>query len=230
MLNILSDTAKFTLVNEDPLKIIIRKEDKLNGELTELKKQDVIDQYIYSTLHASGSKPGVIYGLPKIHKENTPLRPILSAIGTANYNISKFLVPKLKCLTTNVHTIHDTVSFLNTISNVPNADQYFMASLDVTNLFQNVPLQETSNIILEALFNNDSTVHGINKRQFKNLLDIATKDILFMFNDQTFKQIDGVAMGSPLGPTLANISMSHFEEIWLRECPSEFKPAFYYRY
>ncbi|XP_042873369.1 kinesin-like protein KIF19 [Penaeus japonicus] len=39
-----------------------------------------------------------------------------------------------------------------------------------------------------------TTVHGINKRQFKNLLDIATKDILFMFNDQTFKQIDGVAM------------------------------------
>ena len=61
-------------------------------------------------------------------------------------------------------------------------------------------------------------------------MDIATKDILFLFNGKLYKQIDGVAMGSPLGPTLANIFMSHYERLWLRDCPAEFKPLHYFRY
>ena len=37
-------------------------------------------------------------------------------------------------------------------------------------------------------------------------------------------------MGSPLGPTLANLFMSYHEQIWLDECPLDFKPKFYRRY
>ena len=105
-----------------------------------------------------------------------------------------------------------------------------MSSFDVCNLFTNVPLDETISIILNSLFANTSTVEGLNKKQFKNLLDIATKDILFLFKDKLYKQVDGVAMGSPLGPTLANIFMSHFERLWLRDCPAEFRPLHYSRY
>ena len=37
-------------------------------------------------------------------------------------------------------------------------------------------------------------------------------------------------MGSLLGPTLANVSMCHFENIWLENCPSHFKPFVYSRF
>ena len=37
-------------------------------------------------------------------------------------------------------------------------------------------------------------------------------------------------MGSPLGPTLANIFTRSFESKWLRDCPNDFKPVFYRRY
>ena len=37
-------------------------------------------------------------------------------------------------------------------------------------------------------------------------------------------------MGSPLGPTFANIFLSYHEQIWLKNCPSEFKPVIYKRY
>ena len=37
-------------------------------------------------------------------------------------------------------------------------------------------------------------------------------------------------MGSPLGPTLANVFMCHFENIWLENCPSYFKPIVYRRF
>ena len=37
-------------------------------------------------------------------------------------------------------------------------------------------------------------------------------------------------MGSPLGPTLADVFMCHFENIWLENCPSHFKPIVYRRF
>ena len=63
-----------------------------------------------------------------------------------------------------------------------------------------------------------------------NLLSLASKESYFFFNEVLYKQKDGVAMGSPLGPTLANAFLSHYEKIWLERCPQEIKPLFYRRY
>ena len=76
----------------------------------------------------------------------------------------------------------------------------------------------------------DGTVCGIEHTKFKKLLSLATTESMFLFNDKYYKQIDGVAMGSPLGPTLANAFMCHYEKKWLEECPSQFKPIYYRRY
>ena len=50
---------------------------------------------------------------------------------------------------------------------------------------------------------------------------------LFIFDGIFYEQSDGVAMGSPLGPTLANAFMFHFENIWLENCPAHFKAIVY---
>ena len=52
----------------------------------------------------------------------------------------------------------------------------------------------------------------------------------FIFDGKFYEQCDGVAMGSPLGPTLANVFMCHFENIWLENCPAHFKPIIYRRF
>ena len=51
-----------------------------------------------------------------------------------------------------------------------------------------------------------------------------------MFNDILYKQKDNVAMGLPLGLTMANVFLSFYEMKWLEQCPNEFKPVFYGRY
>ena len=73
-------------------------------------------------------------------------------------------------------------------------------------------------------------VKGIYKNDFRDLLDLAAKESFFTFNNKFYIQVDGVAMGSPLGPILANIFLSHHEENWLNKCPIKFKPSFYRRY
>ena len=65
---------------------------------------------------------------------------------------------------------------------------------------------------------------------FKKLLEIAILDCHFLFNKKIYKQVDGCAMGSPLGPILANIFMCNLEENFLNSCPASFKPLIYKRY
>ena len=62
----------------------------------------------------------------------------------------------------------------------------------------------------------------------KDLLQFATKKSHFLFDGQFYYHINGVAMGSPLGPILANIFMCHFEEKWLTK--SRFCPSLWFRY
>ena len=84
------------------------------------------------------------------------------------------------------------------------------ASFDGTSLFTNIPVQETIEIILNRLFQDNDFIYdnyecqsALNRSQLKELLQLASLDNHFLFDGEIYKQIDGVAMGSPLGPTLA---------------------------
>ena len=103
-----------------------------------------------------------------------------------------------------------------------------MASFDVTNLFTNVPLKETTEIILNNY--NPTSFFNISKTILSKLLIFATSESIFIYKDRIFNQIDGVSMGCPLGPTYANIFMCHNEVKWLHDCPNNFKPICYKRY
>ena len=105
-----------------------------------------------------------------------------------------------------------------------------MGSLDVDSLFTNIPLDETIDICINQLFENADTVEGFTRSELKQLLCLATKKSYFIFNGLLYKQTDGVAMGSPLGPSLANAFLSYHEKNWLNSCPQGFKPVFYRRY
>lgn len=106
-------------------------------------------------------------------------------------------------------------------------------SFDIVSLYTNVPLHEVIEDVTEVLFHEDSnsilkTQTKFTKRVFKNMLKACSESI-FLFNSEVYKQIDGLAMGSPLAPLLANWFVAKVENNLLQN-PLIKQPIFYRRY
>ena len=232
MQDILNDQTKFKPLpsDTDKHKLILKQEDQLNRFLRNLQKDGIITKEQHEYIHSSGAGLGIMYGLPKVHKQHIPLRPILAAYNTVSYKLAKFIVPLLEPLTANEYTIPNSYTFVDSLKNCQLPCPPVLASFDVTSLFTNIPLTETIDIICNTLFSNNSIFHNFDKPTFKKLLSFACSNMYFIFQNKIYQQTDGVAMGTPLGPTLANIFLCHHEQIWLQNCPSSFKPLFYKRY
>ena len=209
---------------------MLRYETSINTYLLKWEKTKKTSENTYRNLRTTGSHPGILYSLPKIHKENAPVRPILSAIGTHNYKLAKFLVPILEPITTNKFTISNSHSFASELQKLKFNHPIYIASFDIAQLYTNIPLQETIDICLNSLCDSDDMFVNITRNELKKLLTLATNNSTFYFNENLYEQLDGLAMGGPLGGHLANIFLCHNEQIWLQQCPEEFKPLYYKRY
>ena len=95
-----------------------------------------------------------------------------------------------------------------------------MVSFDVKSLFRNVPLDRTINIILKRIYDQAELQTFLTRWELKEMLLLCTKKVHFKFNGKTYIQTDGVAMGSPLGPVLADIFMIELEKSLLPELTS----------
>ena len=155
------------------------------------------------------------------------LRLIISSIGTFNYNLACFFCDLLSPLVPNDYSCKDTFSFVSQIKNT-NLSKKFLVSYDVTSIFTNIPLQETIVIAINLIFNPNPNLN-ITRKELKKLFLFATSQTHFIFNSKFYNQIDGVAMGSPLAPVLANIFMGFHKSKWLNEYNLN-KPKFYLRY
>ena len=134
----------------------------------------------------------------------------------------------MNSITSNEFTAKDTFCFAKEI--VEEDSSLAMGSLLVDLLFTNIPLDETIDICTNTIYREQDVIQRINKEEFRNLLSLATKESYFIFKEVLYKQKDGVAMSSPLGPTLANAFLCFYETKWLEKCPPEFKPVFCRRY
>ena len=149
-------------------------------------------RFPYAKLIPSGSSPGKLYGMAKVHKANVLLRPVVSMIGTPEYELSKFLdnfvepfISKRYFLKSTDHFMEKFKQFQFSKNQVP-----VMVSFDVVSLFMNVSLSETIELIAHRIYTGDKpNAASFNRDIFKKLMFLATQGIS-MFNDRLYKQID----------------------------------------
>ena len=171
-----------------------------------------------------------MYGLPKTHKDNVPLRPILSMCGSAQHNLAKWLntvIEPVRSLYTH-HCVRDSFTFVEELKRAKlNLSNLFLSSFDVKSLFTNVPLSETFEICADALYDGTLEPPKLPREIFLELLQTATSSVEFSFNDTMFRQCNGISMGSPLGPSLADIFVGYHEKKLFENVA---KPLLYFRY
>ena len=75
-----------------------------------------------------------------------------------------------------------------------------------------MPLDYTIDVTLKRVYEQEEVITNIPRDNMKELLLLCTKSVHFSYNNSIYRQTDGVAMGSPLGPVLAGIFMTHLEK------------------
>ena len=105
-----------------------------------------------------------------------------------------------------------------------------MASLNVDALFTNVLVEEIIKTCINGLFKSEMTVSRLNRKEMFEMFSLTLKKSIILFDNEYYSQIDGVAMGFLLGPTLANIFLCYHESNWLKDFPKDFKSVYYKRY
>ena len=206
-------------------------EKKLNDTLRELWVAGEINKTGYDRLRATYSTTPQLYGLPKIHKPEVPLRPIVSSIGSPTYNLAKFLTHIVSPLSGKTSSfVKDSRDFVEKVRMLRPEEGSILVSFDVTSLFTKVPIAEALEVIGRRLEEQETedrrttlTVDSI-----KQLLHLCLTSTYFMWNGRFYEQKEGAAMGNPLSPVVANIYMEHFETLAIES--AKFKPATWLRY
>ena len=152
----LLDQLTYRSINNDPT---TKYKNKLVNLLKSIKSEGEIDEALYKKLYPTGTGSPKFYGLPKIHKEETPLRPIVSSIGAASYETAKELAKILKPLVEkSMYHVHNTQDFIQQIKDIKLQKDQGMVSFDVKALFTSVPTKPAIKTI-KRLLEEDPELH-----------------------------------------------------------------------
>jgi len=220
VLNTSDYKQKISSLLEDPSYRILTKDptDAIEWKTTLLLKKSSLTEETHRQLCPADSRPPRLYGLPKIHKEGVPLRPTVSNIGTPTYQLSKHLSELLNPLTgKSAHHVKNSFHSIEILKSLKIKPDDIMVSFDVVSLFTKVPVEESLTLLRKHF-----------KDEILALYKHALTSTYFCVDGQFYEQTDGVAMGSPLSPVIANFYMDDFEMKAIEKATH--KPACWYRY
>ena len=202
----------YRAIPQDPTNTI---KNKLVNILKRVKNQTGLDNVTYKSLYPTGCVPHKFYGLPKIHKLDTLLRPIVSSCGPVTYGVAKELTKILKSLVgESPHHINSTQDFVEQVKQFTLAPKECLSSYDVSALFTSVPV-DTALGVIRIYWKKTPTLNDRIVLLIKNIIllqEFCLKNIYFSFQDQFYEQVKDTAMVSPISPIVANLYMKYFSK------------------
>jgi hypothetical protein len=202
---IISDTTTFQKLLNDPT-------DKFNKRTKEaIKKSKTIDQSVARRLTIMNPKSPQLYGLTKIHKDNNPMRPVVSYVNSPAYLLAKYLNTLILEVTQfkPKYGLKNSMELCQYLKEQTPPKNALLVSFDVKSLFTNVPVEESIEC-LSTVLNNCCDQDSI-KEDIINLVKTCIHQSYFCFEEEYYEQNNGLPMGNPLSPILADIFMSFLE-------------------
>lgn len=163
--------------------------------------------------------PPILKAFPKVHKEHVPIRPIINFRTAPAYKLAKFLQVYLhdNFIYKQPHiSSKSSVEFANNIVKQELADTHRLMSLDIVNMYANIPNLETVDIVEQNLLHVNS-IPPDEVNEILILLRLTLKQSYFTFNNKVYTQECGLPMGSPLSGILASIFMDAWEDSFLNK-------------
>ena len=207
--DILSDTSVYEEISQDNTRTIAN---KLISLLKTYKKQGFINQWQYKNLYPVNFDIPIVYALIKVHKPNCPARLICPYFQHPLSKLAKYLSDLISpTIRKSQFSIRDSAQFSKDVQAVNLTRNDIMISLDIVNLFTNIPITETIEIIKNNLTNdkdfNIDSQFDIN--EITKLIKFCMASTTFLFNEKYYSQKTGAPMGSNLSPIVAEVLVSH---------------------
>jgi hypothetical protein len=177
-----------------------------------LKQCDkIIDKKHIRFLTQRNPTPPTLNALPKLHKPDIPIRPIVNNTGAPTHKIARRLnnILKSHLHLSNKYNVTDSTSLARNLTKLQISDNHRLLTLDIKDLYVNIPIDETLNITKTIL---DTHNEPRITTQIVHLLTAVLEQNYFSYQNVIYKPGNGVAMGSPTSGTVAEIFLQHLEE------------------
>ncbi|XP_062533790.1 uncharacterized protein LOC134202820 [Armigeres subalbatus] len=211
------DTKMSELLNDSTYKELMRDpttsiQNANNNIVKRLVDLKLIDKQTMRKLQTQTSICPRIYGQPKAHKPNLPLRPVVPNITAPTYQTSKFIANILQATFNSKYNIKDSFSFVEYIKSASIPPEHILVSFDVVSLFTNISIDR----IIQSIIHRWKDIKQgtqINLDLFLEMVELCVNNSCFRFRDKYYQQTFGTAMGSPLSPILADYVMEDLLDV-----------------
>lgn len=222
---LLKDETTYKELKNNPTNIY---QTKNNNLIKRWEQNNIVPKDIARKLKIHNSLPPKIYGLPKLHKKDIPLRPIISCIQSPFCNLSNFLTDSLSnVIGKNKHYIKDSWHLKKLLKDIVIPENHILISLDVISLYTSIPTQLAKDIITKRWDEiKQHTILPLN--EFLTAIEYILTSTYFEYENTFYQQTEGCAMGFSISAVIAQLIMEDLETSTIAKLNTDI--PFFYRY
>jgi hypothetical protein len=171
-----------------------------------------------------------IRGLMKVHKNHCPIRPVINWTNAPAYKLARLLneILTMHIPLPYIYNVKNTIQLMEDITEIPYNHNLKLASLDIDNMYPNIPTDELCSIIKRMCF-----AQILDEETTNELLRITQTIIeqnYFEFRNNSHTQQKGLAMGAPSSSILSEVFLQYLESTQIIDVLTNNNIRGYFRY
>nr|VZI43316.1 unnamed protein product [Spirometra erinaceieuropaei] len=213
--SLLEDRQSYAPCESNPQKTLTS---EINATLLAMENSGAISPIDRRMARAQETAPARFYGLLKVHKEGSPLRPIVSLKGTPTYGLAKWLFRRLKFLTCDSNTtLRSLMQFWERLRGASHLPSDVMVSFDATSIFY-FHSTESGNRDHRTTSTREIRKNGESPRTHTKH---PAPEVLSL-DGTIYEQVKGTPMGSPISGLIAEAVLQRLESLVFRHHRTKF--------